>query len=131
MALLQKGIEIAAGRLPKVITPKTHAAIDYAVVGSFFLMGALFWRRNRRAAIGAAFCGAAFAANNLLTDYPGGASPLLSYKSHGRIDATLAGVTAALPRVLKISDHPQATFFDAQALAETCITALTDFDYYE
>ena len=73
MALLQKGVALAAGRMPKMISPRVHSALDYAVAGSFLLMGALFWKRNRRAAIGSLLCGGATAAVSLLTDYPGGA----------------------------------------------------------
>jgi hypothetical protein len=131
MALLQKGIELAAGRMPKVINPTTHAVIDYAVAGTFFLMGALYWRRNRKAALGAMLCGSATAMNNLLTDYPGGVQQTLSYKAHGRIDAGLAGITGTMPRLLGFSDDPEARFFGVQALTETAVTALTDFDYYE
>ena len=40
MALMQKGVALAAGRMPKKITPRAHAALDYAIAGSFALMGA-------------------------------------------------------------------------------------------
>ncbi len=131
MSLAQKGIQMAVGRMPKVITPKAHAVIDYAVAGTFFLMAAVYWRRNKRAAIGSIFCGTATAANSVITDYPGGLYKILSYKSHGRIDAVLAGVTGSAPRVLGFSDQPEARSFGIQALAETSVTALTNFDYYE
>ncbi len=44
-------------RAPKFISPKAHAVIDYLMIGTFFVTGALFWRRNRRAAISALMCG--------------------------------------------------------------------------
>jgi hypothetical protein len=56
---------------------------------------------------------------------------VMSYKSHGRIDAGLAGITGAMPRLMNFSDDPEARFFGVQALAETTATALTDFEYYE
>jgi hypothetical protein len=131
MSFAQKGIEMAAGRLPKVINPTAHAIIDYAVAGTFLLMGALYWRRNKKAAISSLICGGAVTANAMLTDYPGGLYKVMSYKSHGRIDAGLAGITGAMPRLMSFSDDPEARFFGAQALAETGVTALTNFDYYE
>ncbi len=131
MSLAQKGIQMAAGRMPKIINPTTHAVIDYAVAGAFFLVGVLSWRRNKKAALGAMICGGATAANAMLTDYPGGVYKVMSYKSHGRIDAGLAGITGAMPRLMNFSDDPQARFFGVQALAETTVTALTDFEYYE
>ena len=131
MALLQKGVEMAAGRLPKFIKPQAHAVLDYAVAGTFLLVGALYWRRNRRAAISSFICGGAAAANSLMTDYPGGAWKKISYRTHGKIDAGLAGITAAMPRLMSFSDDAESKFFTTQSMAETAITAVTDFDYYE
>ena len=59
MPLLDQAARLATRKMPKVITPKAHAMIDYAVAASFFVVGAFLWRRNKRAAIGALACGAA------------------------------------------------------------------------
>lgn len=131
MALMQVGLQMAAGKLPKIIKPRQHAFIDYVVAGSFLLMGAVWWKRNKRAAIGSVICGGATAANSLLTDYPGGVVKTISYKNHGRIDAGLAGLTAAMPRFMNFKDEPEARFFAIRAVGQTAITGLTDFDYYE
>ena len=131
MALWQKGVRMAVGKMPKVIDPATHTVLDYAVAGSFLLMGILFWKRNRRAAVSSLFCGGTAAANILLTDYPGGSRKVISYQAHGHIDTGIAGMTAALPRLLRFEDEPEAGFFEVAALAETVIVGLTDFDYYE
>ena len=131
MPLMQIGLQMAAGKLPKVIKPRPHAIIDYAVAGSFMLMGALWWRRNRRAAVSSLICGGATAVNSLLTDYPGGMFGVISYRNHGRIDTGIAGLTAAMPRFMNFRDEPEARFFDIRALGQTAITGLTDFDYYE
>jgi hypothetical protein len=128
MALWQKGVRMAAGKMPKVIDPTTHAVLDYAVAGSFLLMGILFWKRNKRAAVGSFFCGGAAAANILFTDYPGGSHKVVSYKAHGHIETGIAGMTAALPRLLRFEDEPEAKFFDLEALANAVIVGLTDFD---
>jgi hypothetical protein len=37
--------------LPKALSPKAHAIIDYSVAAAFFLMGGLMWRSSKRAAI--------------------------------------------------------------------------------
>ena len=128
MALMQKGVALAAGRMPKMISPRVHSALDYAVAGSFLLMGALFWKRNRRAAIGSLLCGGATAAVSLLTDYPGGVRRVISYPMHGQIDTGLIAMTAAMPKLVNIENDPSAKFFARQALAKTAITAMTDFD---
>ena len=127
MALMEKGVALAAGRMPK-ISPRTHAALDYAIAGSFMLMGALFWRRRRRAALGALFCGGATAAVSLLTDYPGGVKKVIPYPLHGKIDSGLIAMTAAMPRLLNIEEDREAKFFSRQALAKTAITAMTNFN---
>ena len=131
MALWQKGVRAAADKMPKVIDPATHAVLDYAVAGSFLLMGILFWKRNKRAAVSSLFCGGATAANILFTDYPGGSRKVISYKTHGHIDTGIAGMTAALPRLLRFEDEPEARFFEVEALAKTVLVGLTDFDYYQ
>jgi hypothetical protein len=129
MALVQKGVAMAARRMPKMISPRVHSALDYAVAGSFLLAGALFWKRNRRAAIGSLLCGGATAAVSLLTDYPGGVRKVIPYPLHGQIDTGLIAMTAAMPRLVDIEDDPEAKFFSGEAVAKTAISAMTNFDY--
>ena len=117
--------------MPKVIKPTLHSLLDYAVAGTFLMVAAAFWPRNRRAAIGSALCAGAVVANNIFTDYPGGVAKVMNYKSHGRIDAGLAGITATLPRLMGFADEPEAKFFGRQALVEITINSLTDFDAYD
>jgi hypothetical protein len=130
MPLLQKGVELAAGRMPKIIKPQAHAVIDYLVAGSFFFMAAVNWRRNKRAAVSCLFCGGTATINNLLTDYPGGVWKMLSFQTHGKLDAGFAGLTAAMPKLIGFRDENESKFFMMQSVAETAVTALTDFEYY-
>lgn len=131
MPLLQKAVGMAAGRMPKVIKPQAHAVIDYAVAGTFFAVAALYWRRNKRAAVSSLICGGAATANSLLTDYPGGVWKVMSFQTHGKIDAGLAGLTAMMPQLMNFKDDPESKFFTTQSMAETAVTAMTDFEYYE
>jgi hypothetical protein len=131
MSILQKGVAIAAGRMPKIIKPEAHAVIDYFVAGTFFLTAAIYWRRNKRAAVSSLICGGITATNSMLTDYPGGIWRVLSYQTHGKVDAGLAALTASLPRLMVFGDDTESRFFMAQSMAETAVTAMTDFDYYE
>jgi len=128
MALLETSIRTLTHRMPKVITPKAHAIIDYATAGSFFLMGALFWRRNKRAAVASMALGAAETATAMLTDYPGGISPAISFKTHGKIDAGMAGMIGLVPTLLVFGGKSEAAFFRGQALAMAAVTAMTDFE---
>ena len=129
MALMQRGVALAAGRMPKMISPRVHSALDYAVAGSFLLFGALFWKRNRRAAVGSLLCGGATAAVSLLTDYSGRNGKPISYPVHGQIDTGLIAMTAAMPKLMSIEDKPAARFFSRQALAKTAITAMSNFEH--
>ena len=129
MTLTQKGVKVVAGRMPKMITPRAHAALDYAIAGSFFLMGALFWKRNRRAGMGSLLCGGATAAVSVLTDYPGGVKKVIPYPLRAQIDTGLVAMAAAMPRLMDVEDKRDAKFFSRQALARTAITAMANFDH--
>jgi hypothetical protein len=131
MSILQKGIAIAAGRMPKIIKPEAHAIIDYLVAGTFLLTAAVYWRRNKRAAVSSLLCGGITATNSMLTDYPGGICRVLSYQTHGKLDAGLAALTASLPHLMAFGDDAESRFFMTQSMVETAVTAMTDFDYYE
>ena len=131
MPLWQQGVKFAANRLPARIGPKTHAVLDYAVAGSFFLIAARLWRRHRRAAVGSLFCGGVAAANAMLTDYPGGVFDIIDYKTHARIDAAVAAIAGAAPRMLGFAQEDEAKLFGLGALAQTVSTSLTDFDQDE
>lgn len=131
MPLWEQGTRALARRMPKVISPTTHAVADYAIAGVFFLAAARLWKRHRRAAMGSLLCGGAKAANALLTDYPGGVAGRISYRTHGRIDAGIAGITASTPMWMGFSGEPEARLFSIQALAETVISGMTDYAYYE
>ena len=129
MTLTQKGVKVVAGRMPKMITPRAHAALDYAIAGSFFLMGALFWKRNRRAGMGSLLCGGATAAVSVLTDYPGGVKKIIPHPLRKQIDTGLVAMAAAMPRLMDVGDKRDAKFFSRQALARTAITAMANFDH--
>src|SRR5215471_2520732 len=98
MAFMQRGVALAAARMPKKISPRVHAALDYGISGSF-----------------------------LLADYSGNNGKPISYPMHGQIEAGLIAMTAAIPRLVRIEDEPEAKFFSRQALAKTTITGMTDF----
>ena len=131
MPILQKGVALAAGRMPKVIKPQAHAVIDYLVAGSFFITAGIYWRRNKRAAVSSLICGGVTTVNSVLTDYPGGIWKAMSFRTHGKLDAGLAGLTATMPRLMGFDEDSESKFFTMQSMLETAVTAMTDFDYYE
>lgn len=124
---LTRGTQVVTDRLPKVVNAKTHAVLDYVMAGACLALGIAIWKNNKRASIAAVMCGAANAANALLTDYPGGVKKVLSFETHGKIDAGMAGLTATMPSFFAFRDEPEARYFTTLALAETVLTGLTDF----
>src|SRR5581483_1347411 len=127
MSIMQKGVNALSDRIPKVLSPKAHAIADYATLGGFVLMGILFWKRHRRAAIASIACAGAEAANTLLTDFPGGVAKVISFETHGHVDIALATAASSLPNFLKFGDEPEAKFFRMMGLNITAVGAMTDF----
>jgi hypothetical protein len=128
MALAETATRMVTERMPKVFDAKSHAVMDYVTAGAFFVMAAVFWDRNERAAIGAAACGGAVLATSMLTNYPGGVKKVISFQTHGRVDAGLAALTASIPNFFAFTDEPEAKYFRGAALAESAIAGLTDYD---
>ena len=131
MALMQTAVRGMADRLPKVISPKTHAIIDYANAGGFVLMGILLMKSKKRAGIASIICGAAEAGNVMMTDMPGGVARLYSQETHKKIDAGFATFVAAVPSLLGFSSEAKSIFFRTEAVTLAAITGLTDFEMDE
>jgi hypothetical protein len=128
MPLLDQAAKLATSQLPKVISPRTHSMIDYAIAGSFFALAAFFWRRNKRAAISAIACGAAETALALSTDYSGGVGRKLNFETHNNIDFAMSGIVSSLPSVLHFADEPEAHYFRAHGVAIAAVAGLTKIE---
>lgn len=126
MPVLQTVGKAAAKRMPKVVSPRIHAILDYISVG-MFLMGALqWWRRNPRAAVASAMAGAGSLALNLLTDYPGGVRKVISLPVHCELDTGVGALVAMLPKTLSFDDAREKNLFALQGTAITIAAQLTD-----
>jgi hypothetical protein len=109
--MLQRALTVISNKLPKVISPQTHAILDYAVVaGGFFAVAGLAWKDHKRAAITSLICGAAETGVAMFTDYPGGVAKMISFPTHGKIDAMFAGAIAAMPNLLEFEHEWPSTF---------------------
>lgn len=124
MPTLNSITRIAAKPLPRIISPKAHAILDYVMVGTFFATAGWFWRRNKRAAIGSALCGGAQLAVSLLTAYPGGVRKVIHYPLRHEIDLGIAAMVATMPEFLAFKDEPQRKFFVAQGALITAVNEL-------
>lgn len=115
-------------KLPKVISPGAHSVIDYAHAAFFFTAGLVLWGKNRRAAVAALGTGAFVLVQSMLTDYPGGVSPQISFQTHGRMDAGFASASLIVPRLLAFDRTPAAQIFRVNSVVEACVVGLTNFD---
>ena len=124
-------VKMALKPLPKVISPRSHAVLDYMIAGAFLATAGRFWRRNRRAAVSSLLCGGAQLGLTMLTDYPGGARPSIRFSARRKLDMGLAAMTAAMPGLLNFEDEPEQKFFTAQGAIMTVANQLTEFSAEE
>src|SRR5579872_1412643 len=116
-----------ASKLPKV-GPRIHSVADFILAGAFIAAGAMFYRHNKKAAIGAALCGAATLAVSAITDFDGRGRKHVSYPSHAALHVGLAGMSAAMPALLDFAEESEAGFFKAAAVAGTAVGIATDYE---
>src|SRR5438874_4272804 len=124
MPILNSLAKVVAKPIPRTVSPKAHAIVDYITVGSFLMSAGFFWHRSKRAALAALICGGAELALILLTDYPGGVKKVISYRIHGEIDFGLAAMTATMPEFLAFEDDSEKKFFVGQGALLTIATEL-------
>jgi hypothetical protein len=127
MPLLHKAVKLLTDRMPKVISPGVHAAIDYSTACVFFAMAGVFFSRNKKAALSCAMCGAGELLTSVFTDYPGGVKKVIGLRTHGAIDLGFATLVATLPSMMKFEDDTESRFFSLQSATITAVAGLTDF----
>jgi len=127
MAMLNSLAKMVTKPLPRSISPKAHSIVDFITVGTFLAAAALFWRRNKRAAVGALVCGGADLLVSLLTDYPGGMHRTINYRTHREIDMGLAAMFATIPDFLAFKDDKERMFFLLQGAVMTALSETTWF----
>jgi hypothetical protein len=72
----------SAGELSKMISPAQHAVLDYGVAATFLAVGLSLMSRHRAASVLALLNGGMVLGMSMLTKYPGGVFPRLSFKAH-------------------------------------------------
>jgi hypothetical protein len=112
--------------MPRMISPKSHSMVDYAMSGVFLASAAFFWRRNKRAAIASLVSGTAIAAVSALTEYPGGVNGVFGLARHRDIEVGLAAMVATMPEFFSFEGEPEKNFFRIQGVLITCLSELTD-----
>ncbi len=114
-------------RLPKVIDAKTHGIIDYAHCAFFLTLAFACRKSNPQAAWAALGTGTLVLAQSLLTDYPLGAKPVMSFETHGKMDGSFASASWAIPRLFGFSGTKAARVFQLNSIVEGAVVSMTDF----
>ena len=127
MPVLNRAARLLLKPVPRFISPRAHAVIDYVTVGSFFMSAIWLWHRNKRAALAAILCGGAELAVSLLTNYPGGIKKAISFRTHGNIDLGLGAMIATMPEFLAFQDDAEKKLFLTQGAVVTAVRELTQF----
>ncbi len=129
MAMLNAVAKAITKPMPRMISPKSHAMLDYVTAGVFLAGALFFWKRNKRAAIASLVSGTAVAAMSALTEYPGGVNGVFGLERHRNIEVGLAAMVATMPAFFSFEDEPEKNFFRIQGVLMTAISELTDLNH--
>jgi hypothetical protein len=113
---------------PKPISPAQHAVLDYSVAATYFAFGFSTMSRHRGAAALAFVNGAMVLGMSMLTDYPGGVLPIISFRTHRTGDIVQAALAGLGPILFGFGNDPEAKYFYGQAASEAGVIAATDWD---
>lgn len=114
--------------VPKVISPTMHGVIDYSHVAFFFVVGLVCSRSNKPASRAAFATSGFILMQSLLTDYRLGAKPVISFETHGKMDAVFASSSWLMPLLFGFKGTTAAKIFEGNSLAEASVVAATDWD---
>lgn len=128
MSIATSAITQLEKRLPKVIDARAHGVIDYCHAAFFLSLALLCRKKNPPAALAALGTGSFVLVQSLLTDYPLGASPVLPFEAHGKMDAGFAAFSYAIPRLFAFEGTKAAVVFKTNAFVEASVVGLTDFN---
>jgi hypothetical protein len=125
MSVVISVADVVSSALPKILPSKAHAVADTVISGAFFLAGVAYWRRNRRAALGALACGGLHLATSILTSYDRQQGKPISLALHRKMELGIAAMIAAVPEFLQFEDSPERKTFLLQAAAIVALANMT------
>ena len=125
---MANALQTLANPVPKVIDPAMHAVADYSAAAGLACLGMYLRDRNSTLSNFAFLNAGMIVAMSLMTKYPGGLVPAMSFKMHGIMDAVQGALLAAGPVLLGQQDDPDSRLFYGQAALEMGVVAATDWD---
>lgn len=111
----------------KILPPKIHGFLDYAVILLLAVAPSLFRFTNEAATV-CYVLAVVYLAMALLTAYPLGAFKLIPFTLHGAIELVLSPILIAMPWIAGFSyDRPGRYFFIAAGAALFVVWLITDY----
>jgi hypothetical protein len=114
--------------LPKVISPATHAIIDWTLFAGTITAAYIFGKRNRVIGMSALMTAMLEGINVAFTNFPGGIFRRISFPSHGRMGLGNLPSFAALPALMGFAKRPESLFFYGQVTLAALVIGMTDFN---
>ncbi len=114
--------------ISKTISPAQHAVLDYGVAATFLTLGMRYRGRNNAASALAFINGGMVLGMSLMTNYPGGLWPKISFKTHGTMDVVQGLLAGFGPVLFGFANEPEAKAFYTQAASEAGVVAMTDWN---
>jgi hypothetical protein len=114
---------------PKVINPKTHGIIDYAIAGAIMSAPYLFnfRKKDRTATWISRFAGLGVLGLSLTTNYPLGVFKKVPFPTHGIIEASSAAFLATAPLIFGYRTRRASLFHTIAGLSTLGVVALTNY----
>lgn len=113
--------------MKKVLSPKTHAILDY-MLAILFILSPMLFGFGGVAATWAYLIGIAYLAVSLLTQYPLGALKLIPFPVHGVLESVMAAVWIIMPWLFGFANIAAArNFFIIAGIALLLVAFLTDY----
>jgi hypothetical protein len=114
--------------LPKVISPTTHAVIDWTIFAGTITTAYMFGKKNRVIGMSALMTAALEGLNVAFTKFPGGLFRKISFPSHGRMGLGNLPMFVALPALMGFAKRPESLFFYGQVALAALVIGMTDFN---
>jgi hypothetical protein len=111
----------------KILSPKVHGYLDYAVILVLFIAPSLLGFAAEAAAVSYVL-GAAYILLALLTAYPLSLAKVIPFTVHGTIELVLSPFLVAMPWLAGFSAHDASrNFFIIAGIALFIVWAVTDY----